>query len=273
MNSTSKNQHISFFMPAYNCEATVRESVESIMEGNFEDGDELVIVNDCSKDNTQLVLDELSKKYPAIKILNHPRNKGGGAARNTAIENTKNDVLFCLDSDNILFPGSIKRLMTFMLDNQADVATFGEVRYFVDHQENVTHSWKYNKKTVLADCLSKFAVPGASGNYMFTKESWIKAGGYPEYTGALDTWGFGFRQLATGSTMKSMPDSYYLHRYGYESYWVRDSKIKGKISLSALQMLIPFFYLIKERDINYMMGRWGRYKWFENLEKRPIRLK
>lgn len=263
---------VSFFIPAYNCEKTLEESVQSIMEGNYSEGDELVIVNDGSTDGTESIIDRLTLRYPGIRKINHVRNKGGSAARNTAIENTRHENLFCLDSDNLLVPGSISKLREFMLATGADAATFGEVHYFLSNKANVTHKWVYKEETTLADCLGDYMVPGASGNYLFTKESWRRAGGYPEFAGALDTWGFGFRQLATGSKMLSLPGSYYLHRYGHESYWVRENK-KGKISLVTLQILIPYLNLLEEADVDYMMSREGRYNWYSNIKNRPIRLK
>ena len=123
----------------------------------------------------------------------------------------------------------------------------------------------------MADNLAGHKVPGASGNYMFTRESWKRAGGYPEFAGALDTWGFGFRQLATGSKMMVMEDSYYHHRCGHESYWVR-FKNDHSPSLTALQIILPFIELMNERDVNRIMGR-GRDTWFGNTEKQPVRLK
>lgn len=47
---------ISFFIPAYNCEKTLEESVQSIIEGNFSEGDELVLVNDGSTEEPKLSL-------------------------------------------------------------------------------------------------------------------------------------------------------------------------------------------------------------------------
>jgi glycosyltransferase involved in cell wall biosynthesis len=88
--------NISFFIPAYNCATTVAESVESIMADNFNDGDELIIVNDYASDNTAEVLLSLKAKYPLINIITHKRNKGGAAARNTAVENATNDLYFAL---------------------------------------------------------------------------------------------------------------------------------------------------------------------------------
>jgi glycosyltransferase involved in cell wall biosynthesis len=266
--------NISFFIPAFNCEATLRESVESIMEGNFSEGDELIIVNDGSTDRTETVMDEVSKKYPnRIRILKHPRNKGGGAARNTAVEHAKHDLLFCLDADNILVPGSIPRLKEFMLQSGADAASFHEVHYFIGTKNHVANKWTYKLGGfTLADLLSSHLNPGCSGNYMFTKESWLRAGGYPECSGALDTWGFAFNQLATGTKMVVMPHSFYYHRQGIESYWIRESR-KGKTSLTALQLLIPHLDLISESDVDYIFSPAGRNVWFQNLDSRPIRLK
>ncbi len=256
---------ISFFIPVYNYEKYIKEAVASIMNGNFEEGDELIIVNDGSTDNTAKVLEEI--KDPRIKIIAHSENKGGATARNTAVKNAKNEILFCLDADNVLIPGSVKKLKQFMIDSKADVAAFQELHYFNGKEE--TGKWRFKEEITLEDYLSTTEVPGSSGNYMFTKSSWLKAGGYPEGNW-LDAWGFGFRQAITGSKMVTLPDSYYYHRHGHDSYWKREYK-KGKVSLEALKILIPFLDLIDERDVNYIMGK-GRYIWFEKLEKHPLRL-
>ena len=266
--------NISFFMPAYNCSETIEESVNSIIEGNFSEGDELVIVNDCSTDNTDEILQKIHNKYPFIKIIHNSRNKGGAATRNVAVESCKHPILFCLDSDNVLCPNSIDKLKIFMEQKNADVASFAELFYFRRDVNKIDYKWTFKTGIhTIEDHLSTTLVPAASGNYMFTKESWIKAGQYPEFAGALDTWGFGLRQVMTGAAIYVMPNSFYYHRYSNESYWMRDAESrKASISLRALQLLIPFFDLIDDRDINYIMSSKGRYTWFNNLSKRPIRI-
>src|ERR1035437_9710330 len=264
---------ISFFMPAYNCEKTVEESIESIFKENFHpEIDELVIVNDCSTDGTLAVLNKVKLKYPQLLIINNPRNKGGAATRNIAVENTKNELLFCLDSDNVLESNSIPPLKNKLLSEEADIAAFQEIHYFVDSIKKITHKWSFDP--VIWDAsylLSHTQNPPSSGNYLFTKASWLKANGYPEFAGALDTWGFGVRQLFSDSKLVICTNSYYFHRYGYDSYWVRDSK-NGKISLTALQILIPFFAYIDETSINYMMSKDFRYTWHSNIDKTPIKV-
>jgi hypothetical protein len=96
---------ISFFIPAYNCAATIEQSVDSIFTNNFSDGDELIIVNDGSSDETDEVLQRLARERNGIRVLQHQRNKGGAAARNNAVEASRHSILFCLDADNLLVPG------------------------------------------------------------------------------------------------------------------------------------------------------------------------
>ena len=273
MKSIQKHS-ISFVIPAYNCQHTLAEAVDSIYSGNFTKGDEVIIVDDASEENTFDVAKSLQKKYPAVHIYRHHYNKGSAAAgRNTAIDQSRNELIFCLDADNVLAPQSIPTLKEYMIRSGCDVAVFRELRYFTKKTKDVTHTWVFPETVTLQDCFSTYQFPGASGNYLFTKESWIRAGRYNESVGgACDSWAFGFCQLATGSKMISMPHSFYYHRYGYQSAYVRDSKAKN-ISLTRLQIILPHLHLFEDKDISYIMSEKGRYSWFDNLEKHPIRLK
>jgi len=268
-----ESAQISFIIPAYNCMSTLEEAVESIANGNIEDGDEVIVVNDASTDDTGMIVEHLRQRHHFVRRIDHAINKGGAAARNTAVENAKNKILFCLDADNVLNKNSVHQLKKFLLEHNADVAAFQDLWFFSDHKDAITHKWIFREGvTTMADYLSGHVVPGASGNYMFTKESWVRAGGYPEFAGALDAWGLGLRQVATGQKMMVMPDGGYYHRYGHESYWVRESA-KGRMSLTALQIMIAFLDLMADQDVDYMMSAPGRYTWFEKLNERPIRIK
>jgi len=264
---------ISFIIPAYNCASTVSETVTSIMAGNLMEGDEIVIVDDGSSDDTPAVLRELASRFPSIRVIFHPRNRGGGAARNTAAEEARNELLFCLDSDNVLAPDSVPKLKKFLLQEGADVASFQALHYFRDTVETITHRWLFNAGDItLADCLAGGISPVSSGNYLFMRDSWLRSGGYPEFAGALDAWGFGFRQLATGSRMIVMPDSFYFHRYGHESYWCRELRERNP-SHVALQVVLPFMDRLEEKDMDFIMGKKGRNIWFSNLKNRPLKLR
>jgi len=265
-----KKINISFFIPAFNCSSTITESVNSITNNNISDGDKIIIVNDGSTDNTEKVINDLAVKHPYIKIINHKRNRGGAAARNTAIENSQHNLLFCLDSDNVLAPNSISPLKKFLIENGADCAAFQKIYFFKDDINTIHKKISFISGLITIEyCLGKSLTPPSSGNYLFTKESWKKAGGYPEFANALDTWGFGIQQLFSGAKMHTLPDTFYFHRRGHESYFIREDK-KRKTSLTALQILIPYLLLLSKRSENYIMSRRGRYTWFENLDKKPL---
>jgi glycosyltransferase involved in cell wall biosynthesis len=263
--------NISFIIPAYNCEKTIEESVNSILETNFELGDEIIIVNDCSNDKTKNILRKIYENNPKIiKIIDHEKNMGGGAARNTAIKNSKNEIIFCLDSDNLLEENSIGFLKKSFLDNKNfSAAAFKLVKYFKKNLQ-ITHVTEYIDNFVnFQDILSGHTNPASSGNYLFTKKSWEISGGYSENSGALDSWSLGVRQSAIVGPILTVSGFGYFHRYGHKSYWIRENK-GILLSKKAEDILKPFFDRIKEEDVEYIEKN---SNWFEKLAERPIRLK
>lgn len=101
---------ISFIMPCFNCADTVAAAIGSIIETNLEAGDEIIVVDDASTDNTYCILSDLTSQHNAIKLYRHQINKGTAAGRNTGINYSCHELIFCLDADNILYPNSISKL-------------------------------------------------------------------------------------------------------------------------------------------------------------------
>lgn len=271
----AQSDSVSYIMPAYNCADTIEASIASILDGNLAPGDEVSVVDDASTDDTLGVVEGLAGQHDGIIVLRHLLNKGSAAAgRNTAIERACNGLVFCLDADNILVPGSVAKLKEHLLGTGADAAAFGEIRFFGDRPRRGTHKWVCKEGAItLSDALCGKTWPGPSGNYLYTTESWLRAGRYNESIGgAYDSWAFGIQQLATGSRMVTLSDAFYYHRYGHKSAFVRDAA-RSSSSLLALRVLIPYLDLIEEEDREYVMGPEGRYVWFEKLDTRPIRIK
>lgn len=261
---------VSFIIPAYNCESTLADSVRSILDGNVVGDGDIVIVDDGSTDGTVEAAQRIATDEPRVAVVRHRCNRGGGAARNTAVSHAKHDLVFCLDSDNLLLPESVPELTACMSANGYDVAAFQHLRFFRNAPGDAGNErdWDFGTGEYgFAEYLSCDRVPGNSGNYLFTRQSWERAGGYPEFT-FLDTWGFGLRQAATGARTGILPGSAYNHRFGHESYWVRGNA-EGTTSLQATALLMPFFDRIPRSDVEYVMGS-GRYTWFEDIANRPL---
>lgn len=267
---------VTFVVPAFNCSPTIEQTLRSIAYDNLAEADELVVIDDASTDDTARILDDVRRGNAAVRILTHRVNKGtAAAARNTGIEAASNELIFCLDSDNVLESRSIHSLASHLFRTGADAAAFGEIRFFDARIVDVTHKWVFKDSITLADALAGNHWPGPSGNYLFTRESWRRAGRYHEPSlenPTLDSWIFGVRQLGTGSKMVTLAGTWYSHRYGHESHYVRNWK-KGSQSLAGLIGLIPLLDLLDERDVAYIFGAKGRYTWYEKLNERPLRLR
>ncbi|MCL4352877.1 MAG: glycosyltransferase [Patescibacteria group bacterium] len=264
---------ISFVMPAYNSERTVNEAVESIINGNLIDGDEIIIVDDASTDKTTERIQTLAAKYPIIRIIRNRVNKGCPASRNIGIRAAKNLLIFNLDADDVLIAGSVSKLKEYLLFEKADVAAFGEIHFFKNNTNEVTHRWILPSGILtLADYLSGPYVPG--GNYLYTKKSWAKVNGYWEYgKGLHEFWGFSLKQIASGSKFIVLANTFYYHRYNHKSLFIRETSSSDDSSLMATKMTKPFLSLIEPHDRQYIESEEGSRTWFTNLSNHPIRVK
>lgn len=268
MDTTSK---ISFVIPAYNCESTLAEAVASIFNTNFSEGDEVIIVNDGSVDKTEEVILSLQKKYPSVVYIKNEINKGCPASRNVGIRAAKNPLIFNLDSDNVLASKSIPPLKEYLLREKADIAAFGDTQYFPKSTKKITHKWVYEKTTLtLADLLAGPYNPGPGGNFLYTKASWQKIGGYWEYgKGLHEAWGFSLKQLANGAKFVVLPQLYYFHRYGYDSLDVVGRREENGSGEMSTKMLMNFIDLISPEGVTYIKET---PNWFLKLSQKPIHL-
>lgn len=86
---------ISYIVPAYKCEGFLDEMIGSIVEGNIEEGEEIIIVNDKSTDNTLDIIRRWVSRHSFVHGFDHEVSRGGGAARNTAVRQVNNRSVFC----------------------------------------------------------------------------------------------------------------------------------------------------------------------------------
>lgn len=106
---------VSIVMPAYNAEKTISQSIESVL-GQIYQNWELLIVNDCSTDNTEsIVVSYLQDSR--IKLINNERNTGVAQSRNTAIESSIGRYIAFLDSDDMWTNTKLISQIEFMVKN------------------------------------------------------------------------------------------------------------------------------------------------------------
>jgi glycosyltransferase involved in cell wall biosynthesis len=116
---------LSILIPAYNEGRTIHLILDKIKEVELIDGitKEIIIVNDCSKDNTEEAILNYKKLHPELSIsyFKHEVNKGKGAAIHTAISKATGEMCIVQDADLEYDPQEFNILLKPMLDGFADI--------------------------------------------------------------------------------------------------------------------------------------------------------
>lgn len=90
--------YFSIVIPLFNKENYIQETLKSIFNQSFIDF-EVIVVNDCSTDSSLEKVTEF--KNPNLRIIQHDKNKGLSAARNTGIKNALGNYIVFLDADDL----------------------------------------------------------------------------------------------------------------------------------------------------------------------------
>lgn len=126
---------VSIITPAYNAAAYIAETIESVLAQTYTNW-EMLIVNDCSKDNTPEIVESYAAKDKRIKLLNLKQNSGAAVARNAAIQNAKGRYIAFLDSDDLWKKEKLQKQLNFMQQN-GYAFTFTGYEHFKETKENI----------------------------------------------------------------------------------------------------------------------------------------
>lgn len=149
---------ISICIPIYGVEKYIERCVRCLFEQTYQNI-EYVFVNDCTKDRSIEILSRIIALYPkrqhVIKIINHDRNKGLAAARNTAIDHASGDFIIHVDSDDWVEKTMVEQLVQKQEETGADIV-YSAVNKILPNSIQKVAQKKYEKgadyaKAILLD--------------------------------------------------------------------------------------------------------------------------
>lgn len=113
---------LSVLIPVYNVEAYLTACMESVIS-QADAGVEIVLLNDCSPDNSPRLMQALQARWPehTIRLLTHEKNQGLSATRNHLLAAATGEYIWFLDSDDQLMPGAIAGVREAVQTHQPDV--------------------------------------------------------------------------------------------------------------------------------------------------------
>ena len=115
------NKKITVIIPMYNTEEYIERCIKSAINQTYKNL-EIIIVNDGSTDNSLQICERLKKEDDRIKIINQ-ENKGVSGARNTGLEAATGEYIGFIDSDDFLEENMYEKLMGYIEEYDADLAS------------------------------------------------------------------------------------------------------------------------------------------------------
>jgi len=131
------NKFLSVIMPAFNEAKTIDLIIDMVLEQPLVA--ELIVVDDCSTDETVSKLRERSAKDSRIKVLRHEKNMGKGAALQTGIQSATAEIIIIQDADLEYDPADYPKMLSPILSGKADVV-FGS-RFIGSEEHRVLYFW------------------------------------------------------------------------------------------------------------------------------------
>lgn len=124
---------VSVIIPVFNVEKYLEQCLDSVFQQTY-DCYEVICVNDCTEDMSGEILDEYSKKYDNMKIINNESNKGLSSSRNVGLAVARGKYVLFVDSDDWIENSALEKLVDIAEKNETDIVYFNKR---VVHEENV----------------------------------------------------------------------------------------------------------------------------------------
>jgi glycosyltransferase involved in cell wall biosynthesis len=219
-------------VPAYNEEATLEAVVRRLLA--LENVREIVVVDDCSHDQTGAIADELAREFAQVKVVHHRANRGKTEALKTGFARTDGEIVIIQDADLEYDPAEIDEVIEPILTGRADVV-YGS-RFLVRKAARVLYFYHYMANrglTFLSNLFTNVNMTDVETGYKAFRGDIIR-------NMIITSSGFGFEIEVTAKVAKlgcviyEVPISY--HGRTYE----QGKKIGVKDGIAALWYILKF---------------------------------
>lgn len=222
---------VSIVIPAYNAAHLLGETLESVLQTQYE-ALEVIVVNDGSKDDTLAVARQWAEKDGRLRVIDQP-NQGPAAARNHAISEAHGVYILPVDADDLIEP-------TFVGDAVAVLAARPEVMVVEpkgDFFGERHGEWRLPEfsRHLLA---RKNHIPACA---MYRRKDWLRIGGYCTEMPAREDWDFWIAMLKDGGEVVMLPYVAFHYRVSHGSKRFADRK-HDKEAISMLNQRHPEFF-------------------------------
>lgn len=128
---------LSVVIPVYNEEKTIKQVIEEVLDNPLVG--EIIVVNDCSKDDSQNIIEQVVSAESKVKLFNHDVNQGKGAALRTGFEKATKAYVIVQDADREYDSKEFIKVVQPLIEDRCDVC-YGS-RYLKNNPRRVLRFW------------------------------------------------------------------------------------------------------------------------------------
>jgi glycosyltransferase involved in cell wall biosynthesis len=138
---------LSIVIPVFNEEQTLEELVNTVISVPLDLEKELVIIDDCSTDNTFSIISKLAEQHSCIRVFQNEKNRGKGFSVTRGIDEAGGEILIIQDADLEYDPKEYPKLLKPIMEGNADVV-YGS-RFSISELRRVLYFWHYIGNKIL----------------------------------------------------------------------------------------------------------------------------
>lgn len=152
-----KTPLVTIYMPVYNAERYLSQSIESILNQSFSNF-KFIIIDDASTDNSWKIIKSYAKKDSRIISLKNHINLGVSLTSNIAISKVKTKFLARMDADDISFPDRLEKQLKYLKKNPKTIALGGQC-LVIDKNSQIIGNKKFPTKAKQLTKMIFWAIP------------------------------------------------------------------------------------------------------------------
>lgn len=199
---------ISVYMPTFNRSQMMQRAVASVLAQDYPNF-ELLIVDDCSSDDTWEVLNRLYGENSRIRLFRQDKGQGACAARNLAIKAAAGDFVTGIDDDDEFLPHRLSSMMANYDDQYSCICS----SYFWDYGSVRKQLYPEQKIVRLPELLDVHCL---SNQALVRKSRMLAQGGFDEQLAAFQDYDMWLRMVAAYGPALRLSDASYVVHVGHE---------------------------------------------------------
>ncbi len=195
---------VSVLMTAYNREKYIDEAIESVLASSYRNL-ELIVVDDCSTDRTVEIARTYAAKDDRVKVYVNEKNLGDYPNRNRAASLAQGEYIKYVDSDDVMFPSCLKKMVAPMIQ-------FPEAGYGICSVIDATTQICTSPRETYLEHFGRFGhFDRSPGGAIIKKLAFDEVGGFS-----------GIRQVGDFEFWLKIGCYYPMVKVPFDVYWVRD---------------------------------------------------